>query len=407
MINNILSVLFSLALLSPGDEPVRIYQFRGESRNGIYNETGLMKEWPIEGPELLWTSNGIGMGYGSPTVTEDRIFINGDIDSLAYLFSFDLKGNLLWKKQFGKDFSVHHGGPRSTPTVAGDLVYVTSGMGDVACLRYDNGEEVWNLNMIRDLNGTNTLHGYAQSPLVNGDFIFCQPGGKDTNLIAMDRFTGKIKWISEGAGEIEAYSSPILIPVKNRNQVVALSEHSLIGIDAKTGKTMWIHDLDTTGFVHANMPLFDDGYIYFVAGTTQSCAARLKLSDDGKSVTEIWRNRSFDNCMGGFVKIDNYLISTGQRQAWLKRLDVGTGLVVDSVKIGRGATIYADSMLYTYNDKGMVYLIDISHGALKTVSSFTVALGTNEHFAHPVIKNGVLYIRRGDALMAYSLRTKV
>ncbi|MFH0760931.1 MAG: PQQ-binding-like beta-propeller repeat protein [Bacteroidota bacterium] len=407
MIKFSLSVLFCLAFLFPGDDPVRIYQFRGESRNGIYNETGLMKEWPAEGPRLLWASSGIGMGYGSPAVTEDRIFINGDIDSMAYLFSFDLEGNLLWKKQFGKDFSVHHGGPRSTPTVVGDLVYVTSGMGDMACLRYENGEEVWNLNMISDLHGTNTLHGYAQSPLVDEDFVYCQPGGKDTNLVAMNRFTGKIKWISKGAGQIEAYSSAIMIPVKNSKQVVALSEHSLIGIDAKTGKTMWIHDLDTTGFVHANMPLYDDGYLYYVAGTTQSCAARLKLSDDGKSVTEIWRNRSFDNCMGGFVKIDNYLISTGQRQVWLKCLDADKGVVIDSIKTGRGVTIYADSMLYSYNDKGLVYLVDFHNGKLKPVSSFTVTLGTNEHFAHPVIKNGVLYIRRGDVLMAYSLRANV
>jgi outer membrane protein assembly factor BamB len=241
---------------------------------------------------------------------------------------------------------------------------------------------------------------------VNGDYIYCQPGGKDTNLIAMDRFTGKIKWISQGTGQIEAYSSLILIPIKNKHQVVAISEHALIGVDAKTGKTMWIHDLDSTGFVHANMPLFDDGYIYYVAGTTQSCAAKLKLSDDGRRVTEIWRNRSFDNCMGGFVKVDDYLLSTGQRQAWLKRLDAGKGGVVDSIKIGRGFTLYADSMLYTYNDKGVVYLVDIHHGAIKPVSSFTVTQGTNEHFTHPVIKNGVLYIRRGDVLMAYSLRAK-
>jgi outer membrane protein assembly factor BamB len=406
MIKLFLSVLISLAMLPPGINPVRIYQFRGESRNGIFSETGLMKEWPAGGPELLWASGGIGMGYGSPTVTEERIFVNGDIDSMAYLFSFDLDGNLLWKKQFGKDFAAHHGGPRSTPTVVDDLIYVTSGMGDIACLRSDNGDEVWNLNMIDSLHGTNALHGYSQSPLVDGAIVFCQPGGRDTNMVALNRFTGKIKWISEGAGQIEAYSSAILIPVKNKKQVVALSEHALFGIDAKTGKTMWIHDLDTTGFVHANMPLYDDGYVYIVAGTTKSCASKLKISDDGRSANEIWRNRFFDNCMGGFVKIDDYLVSTGHRQAWLKCLDIDKGIVVDSIKTGRGATIYADSMVYTYSEKGEVSLFDIHHGGLKLISTFTVTQGTNEHYAYPVIKNGILYIRRGDVLMAYSIRAK-
>jgi len=406
MIRILFSSVIGMTLLLTTGQRLSVEQFRGRNRDGVYPETGLLKQWPAEGPKLLWSAEGIGIGYGSPTVTDDRLFINGDIDSLAYLFAYELNGILIWKREFGQNFSVHHGGPRSTPTVTDGLVYVTSGMGDVACFDAEDGDLKWRLNMITDLHGTNCLHGYAQSPLIDDNYLYCQPGGKDTNFVALNRLTGKIKWVSSGSGQVESFSSPILINHKGQKQVVALSEHALYGLDARTGERKWLYDLDTTGFVHANMPIYQNGNLYYVAGTSASVSGRLRLSDDGNHVEEVWHNRFFDNCMGGVVSLDGHLVATGHRQGWLKCLDAERGIVTDSVKLSRGATIYADSMFYLYTEKGIVNLVAWTDGKLKPVSSFTVTLGNNEHYAHPVIRNGVLYIRHGDALMAYAIGAK-
>jgi len=131
---------------------------------------------------------------------------------------------------------------------------------------------------------------------------------------------------------------------------------------------------------------------------------KLKLGDNGESIKEVWRCKPFDNIMGGVVQLDNRLIATGHRKQELMSLDMKKGMVTQSLKIGRGATIEADGMIYLYDEKGNVHLVDPTGDELKEVSTFKVTRGTKEHFSHPVIGNGVLYIRHGKSLMAYDIR---
>lgn len=170
----------------------KIYEWRGKNRSGMYNETGLLKEWPEEGPELVWDYEGVGNGYGSPIFTPDGMYILGEIDSLAYLFAFDSTGTLLWKKDFGKEWVLNYDGSRSTPTIVDDLIYVTSGLGNVYCFNRNTSEKIWSVDMINDLNGTFPLFGYSESVIIEDDKVFCTPGGKDTNVVALNRFNGDI-----------------------------------------------------------------------------------------------------------------------------------------------------------------------------------------------------------------------
>ncbi len=263
---SVISIILIAIGLLPASKVTKIYQFRGDNRDGIFHETNLLKEWPAGGPTLQWSFDGIGNGYGTPVVTDDRIFVDGEIDSVAYLFSLDLKGNLLWKKPYGKEWMKSFGGSRSAPTVVGGLLYLTSGMGDVACFKAGSGDQVWSKNMVTDLNGVINAFGYAQSVLVDGDLAFCSPGGRDTNVVALNRFTGDLKWICPALGQVEGFSSSRMIQKGKQKILITFSEQALLGIDGKKGDLLWAHKMDTAGNVHANTPLFDGDNIYYVAG---------------------------------------------------------------------------------------------------------------------------------------------
>ena len=157
-----------IILISAGLNAQTIAQFRGLNRDGVYPEKNLLTVWPNEGPALLWSNNDVGDGYGLPAITSDRVYITGEIDSTAWLFAFDRKGKLLWKSDFGKEWVKTFPGSRSTPTVAGNLLYVCSGLGNITCFNAVDGSRKWSVNMLKDLNGRYIMPGHAESPLVHG-----------------------------------------------------------------------------------------------------------------------------------------------------------------------------------------------------------------------------------------------
>jgi outer membrane protein assembly factor BamB len=196
--------------------------------------------------------------------------------------------------------------------------------------------------------------------------------------------------------------------------LVTFTAYSLLGIDAATGELLWAHAQDNipaderkpgNGDTHSNTVMYDNGFIYYFAGDGNG-AVKLELSADGKEIRQVWRNKTIDNYMGGFVKQGNNLYSCVSEKKQLKCLDAGTGMVTDTLKSGVGSIIISDDMLYYYNQKGEVKLVNPGQGKLVQTGTFKLPAGTKEHFSHPVIHNGVLYVRHGIALMAYDVRKK-
>jgi len=402
-------IIFSCSKPEP-----QIYQWRGDNRTGVYPETKLLKEWPENGPKELWFAEGLGNGYGSPTVTESEIFITGEKDSLAWMFCFGLNGDLIWKQQYGEEWAKHYPGSRSAPTVVDDLVYAGTGMGIISCLKRKTGELVWTKDYVADFEGVLPYHGYSEAPVIFDDKIFCTPGGTENNVIALNRFTGELIWSCKGMGERMGYNPGNLIELPDRKIYITFSAYHLLGIDAETGELLWTHLQDNTpvedrepgvGDTHSNNGIFENGIIYYAAGDGNR-GVKLQLSEDGLQITEIWRTTDLDTYMSGFVKLGDYLYGCGTRKKELKSFHVETGEVVDSLRAGTGAIIAADNMLYYYNWGGELSLISCENGKLTQNSSFKITRGTSEHFSHPVIKNGILYQRRGDALMAFDIRAK-
>jgi outer membrane protein assembly factor BamB len=407
-INKFLGTLFILLLsINSGFSQIKA-QWRGDNRDGIYNEQQLLKSWPDSGPAMLWYIEDIGDGYGSPAVTNDKLFVNGWIDSISHVFAFDLKGKLLWKTANGKEFtgsgfSNKFAGSRSTPTVVGDLVYACSGNGRIVCLNANTGKEIWATDLIEKFNGIMPYFGYSESILVDGNKLYVFPGGTEKNAVALNRLTGETIWTSKAISDTVAYCSPILIKLPARNILMNVTTFSIIGLDADNGELLWPQQLETIKKKQTfNTPLFSDGYIYYLA---EKGFVKLEPSANGKSIKEMWRTTNVNNGFNGFVKLNNHLFSTDRSQK-LKCIDMNTGIVTDSLKITKGILIAANDMLYCYSDNGEVNLIKLTGTKMEIVSKFKVKMGTKEHFAHPVIKNGVLYIRHGKALMAFDIKEK-
>lgn len=401
--NKFLLYFLVIFLFGCHEKDTKIFQFRGDMRDGIFHEENLLKIWPESGPKLLWVSDSIGNGYGSPTITEDRIYITGEIDSIGYMFAYDFEGKELWRSAYGKEWMQNFTGSRSAPTVVGKEAYVLSGVGELACFNAENGEQIWHLNTLKDLHGKNSRFGYSQALVVNDDVIYCAPGGRDTNFVALDRFTGAIRWISNSKGEYPTHCSPRLVTRREKQILYTYSQFSLIALDASNGELLWSHPVDTLGYIHSNTPLVEGDYLYSVTGAG-NFGEKFKINEDGTQYELIWQNKSMDNVYGGFVKTGKYMVSTGARKRYLKCLDTESGEVTDSLKIGTGNIIYADSLYYMYNERGKMYLIGMEKGKLSEISSFKVDKGSREHFAHPAIKDGVLYMRHGNILLAYDIK---
>jgi len=409
----ITKLLFSLLLLLPTpQEKAKIYEWRGKDRSGIFNESNLLKSWPEDGPKEIWSIDNIGNGFVTPIFTEDNFYITGETDSMLIIYCFNLKGEKQWQTTLGKEWMKSYPGSRTIPTIVDDLIYVGSGLGNLYCLNRTTGKVVWSKDLIIDLKGTLPLHGHSEAPLIQGDKVFWTAGGKINNVIALSRFTGKLIWTNKGFGEASAYNPPKLIEHGGRSILVTFSSYHLMGFDTKDGKLLWAHEQDNYppdkrgpgyGDTHCNTVIYDKGSIYYVAGDG-NCAVKLRLSDDGSGITQVWRNKGFDSYMGGIVKIDNYMYGCGTVSPDIRAINSETGVLTDSLRIGIGALIAADNMLYYYTQKGDLMLLSYNQGKIKEVSSFRIRKGNAQHFAHPVINKGILYQRHGNVLMAFDIR---
>jgi len=381
-------------------------QWRGPDRKGIYYETDLLKEWPKNGPELIWKYEGLGEGHSSVGIGKNCVFINGMPDTLGVLYSFDLDGSLLWKKVYGEEWHVNYTGTRSTPLVVDDVVYLESGMGVVYCFKASTGDVIWSVDLLKKFNAENIRWGMAESLLIDGDNIICTPGGRKNNVVALNRFTGETIWTSKGFGEPSAYCSPVLVVHNNTRLVVTMTTTSAFGVDASTGEMYWRVEQMQGNKIHANTPVYENGIIYFSSSSAKKNGGllALKLSEDGKSVKQLWRNESMKNLMGGIIIRDGFIYLSKYRSSEWYAVNVETGkenLLTD--EFGNGVIVYADGLYYCYNEKGKVALVDISPESFDIKGVFDVPLGTKEHWAHPIIHDKRMYIRHGNALMVYDV----
>jgi len=353
-------------------------------------------------PQIQLSISGIGNGYSSPAVTEKLIYVTGEMDSLGYLMAFDWDGNEIWKNCYGPEWTLSFRGSRAAPVVDELRVYVCSGYGSLTCYHAITGIQIWNINLVHDLGGQNVTYGYAMPVLIDGDQVFCSPGGKENNIVALDKHSGNLLWSSPGVGETAGYGKPLLVRRGELKILMTFSEFTFLGINASTGEILWTYDLNFKGELPCNQPVYKEGDIYIVAGPGNG-AVSFHLSPDGRSIKEKWKNVDFNSFFGGFVLVDNYLVGSAESKRSYVLLNAKTGRIKSQLKFGKGVTILADDMLIAYNQLGKLGIMNMINGELHLLQEFRVSTGTGEHFAIPVFSKNMLLIRHGNTLTGYQI----
>ena len=398
------SVLFILIFIS-STIAQELSQWRGANRDGKYECTNLLKIWPETGPEISWTSSGFGEGYSSVIVADDMIFTTGKEDTSGYVFAIDMNGKHLWKTYYGPEWDVSFPGTRTTPTYYKGKLYVHSSLGLGVCLDAKSGEIIWSEDFGKKYDAGIPKWGISEAPLIVKDMVIFTPGGSETTMLAKNIVSGKTIWESKLNGEISAYCSPILINHNGIDMILTHLEKSIVAVSPNTGELLWSFEQTNKYSVHPNTPLFDNGFVYSVTGYKEG-GVMIKIAEDGKSVTEVWRNSTLDNQMGGAILIEGNIYASGHSKdrSW-QCLDWKTGEVKQTSKdISKGNIIYADGLLYCYGDKGEIGILEPHKDGFNFISKTKVNAGSNQHWAHSVIHKGILYVRHGDTVIAYDIK---
>lgn len=387
-------------------------RFRGPTGSGVFDETGLLKTWPANGPKPAWSAKGLGEGYSSAVVVGGTVYVTGqDSAGQGLLFAFGEDGSEKWKAPYGPEvgkLGPARPGSRGSPTVDGDRVYVVSGFGRLVTLDAKTGKELSAVDLPKRFGGKMLGFGCAESVLVDGDNVICTPGGPDASIVALNKKTGETIWQSKGLSQPSGYCSAGLIVVGGRKIVTTMLAASVVGLDAATGKVLWSHANRQGNGTQPNTPVYADGMLYATAGRGTGGVA-LALAADGTSVTAKWTDKTLDNSMQGVVLIDGHIYGTagGRRGKGLICQELAGGKIAwTAPEVSSGAVVAADGMLYIYGSDGTVRLVKPDAKAYTPVSQFKVMLGAGMHLAHPTIANGRLYIRHGDALAVYDIAAK-
>lgn len=394
----------------------QISQWREANRTGNSPETGLLKSWPAEGPDLLWANEDLPKGHSSVSFGSNSMFITGTRDTNDILVAMDMNGKILWETVMGRAWNESYPESRATPTVENDKVYTCSGFGDIACVDGNSGKILWSYKASEENEGTYGKWGIAESLLIDGDKLYFSPGGPQTMTIAMNKNTGEIIWKSESLNDKPGYVSPILIEYTGKKMIINVSMNHAFGVDAENGTILWTQahekpDSFAWELIKCVTPLYDDGMIYVTGG--YDCGdMMLKLAADGNNVTKVWANSILDVHHGGVVKVGGYIYGAN----WINNgngnwccIDWNTGEKKwEEPWNCKGSIISAEGMLYIYDEKrGNAGLLRATPEKFDLVSSFKITKGTTgPYWAHPVIHNGILYLRHNNALMAYDIKMK-
>ena len=391
-------------------------QWRGVNRNGHSSETGLLKEWPKEGPKLLWQVNDLGRGYATPSVAGGRIYLmaNQGLEDEFVVALSAADGKKAWSTRIGKvgnpDQKPNFPAARSTPTVDGAAVYALGSDGDLVCLESATGKLRWKKSLRADFGGLAPTWAYAESPLVDGDVLVCVPGGSDATIVALDKRSGNVIWKSSvPGGGMAGYASVITDSVGGIRQYVAYLASGVVGVEAKTGRFLWKYER-TKGSMGMSMatPVASDGYVY--SGATRVGGGAVKLMVVGGAVTaeEAYFDPKLPTAIGGTVLVGPYLYGTSQA---MMCVEFKTGQVKWNERgIGAASLAYADGLLYLHGEGGEVALVEASPEAYREKGRFTPpnapvhANQMEKSWAYPVIADGRLYIRDLDTLWCYDVR---
>jgi outer membrane protein assembly factor BamB len=391
-------------------------QWRGPQRDGISRETGLLAEWPREGPKLLWKVENIGRGYSTPAVANVRLYLMASegLDN-EFVEALDVRdGKRVWSTRIG-----NVGNPkqqpnfptaRSTPTVEGDSLYSLSSDGDLACMDIKDGSVRWKKNLRSDFGGKTAEWAYAESPLIDGEALVCAPGGSEATVIALRKTSGDLIWKCPlPEGDDAGFSSAIVVEVGGMREYVRLLTKGLVGIEASTGRLLWRYSKPISKYgANIQTPLASGEYVFCSSTGTGGGVVRLKVQAQQVEAEQVYFGPEYQTAIGGVVKVGDYLYGTTGET--LLCTEFTTGQVKWKERaLGAASLCYADDRLYIHGENGDIGMIEPSPESYREKGRFTPTgqpqrvNSMEKAWAYPVVSDGRLYIRDNNVLWCYAV----
>ena len=383
-------------------------QWQGPDRTRISRETGLLKEWPTSGPRLIWTATGLGTGYGSMSVAGDRVFVQGARGQDSVVIALNrADGKEVWAKPLGPietRMRTNQGaGPRGTPTVDGDRLYVLTENGDLACLKTD-GTAVWQRNILKEFGGAQLQWMISESPLVDGPHVVVSPGGPGAGMVKLDKMTGQTIWTSKELSDTAAYSSITVADVQGVRTYMTFTAQAGVGVRASDGKLMFRYPKAANGVANVATPIFFSDKVFFASGYGAGGGLlNLTVTNGEVAASEVYHTTNMRNHHGGMVLVDGYLY--GFNDLILTCLEFATGNVMwRDRSVGKGSVTYADGHLYIQSENSLVGLAEATPSGYREKGRFAIPEKGQLSWAHPVISDGRLYVRNQDILQVHDIK---
>ena len=379
-------------------------QWRGPLRDGTSEETGLLSEWPPDGPPLAWRVTGLGAGFASVAVSNGRVYTQGQQSESNYLIALDEQtGERVWRVENGGGYANRRGGgPRGTPTVEGGVVYALNSDGSLVAARASSGERLWSTNLLTRFETRNISWGLSESPLIDGQRMIVNAGAGGASIVALDKSNGNVLWksLSDEAG----YSSAMVAEAGGIRHYVLLTGEGAVGVRASDGALLWRYDRVSNRTANVATPIIHDHHV-FVSSDYGTGGALLQLIPvgDGVRAEEVYFSREMRNHYSSSVLIDGYLYGYSSRV--LTAMNFKTGEVAwKDRSVGKGHVITAEGKLYLWSEDGVAGLAEATPSGYREISRFSIPHGDLHTWTLPVIANGRLYLRDQDTLSCYDIR---
>lgn len=378
-------------------------QWRGPNRDGISKETGLLKQWPAEGPPLAWKATGAGRGYSSFSIANGKLYTMGLRGDREFVIAFDVAtGKEVWATAHGSAFRNDRGdGPRGTPTIDGDRIYALGGNGDLSALDARTGKIVWSKNILREFGGSNITWGISESPLVLGNKVLVNAGGPEASIVALNKADGSVIWKSQS--DEAGYSSAIPVDINGVTQVVFFTAQRAVGLDSKDGHLLWEYAKPANRTANAATPIARANRI-FISSDYGTGGGVIEIKPDNKA-QEIYFTKDMKNHHSSSVLIGDYLYGFSSSILTAMKFDTGE-LAWRDRSVGKGSLVYADGHLYLLSENGVVGLVEATPTGYKEKGRFRIQQDSLPTWAHPVVAGGMLYLRDQDTIYAYDVREK-
>lgn len=389
--------------------------FHGADGQNHSPDKKLLTDWPEGGPKLLWKIENIGKGqsgFSSVTIQSDRLITAGSEDGKSKVYCFDLKTRQKhWEYENGNVWTKNYVGTRGTPTINGDRVYDLSSLGQLVCLKLENGEKIWTRNIFEDFEGENVIWGIAESVLIDENRLICSPGGKKASVIALNKMNGEVIWTTPSTGEKTSYASATIFEQDGLRILATMYAKGLLGINAETGELLFSFEHTQRYDINATRPLYHNGYLVIsnAVDPKGTGCVKLKISVNGPkaSVEEVWHNEELDNLHDGIILIDGYLY--GSSYAYKGGCFVCVNWTSGKTQyaqrdVGKACFTWADGLLYYFGERGEFRLIRPNPKKYEVLANWTLPEeGEGPYWAHPVVLDQKLYIRHGSFLYCYDI----